>query len=58
VIAKAGKPIARIVSVNSGRPERVLGIDAGRVVIDDDFDTPLPDGMLPGFDSCRPGVST
>lgn len=50
VIAKAGKPIARIVPVAGRRPERVLGIDAGRVVIGDDFDAPLPDEMLAGFE--------
>ena len=30
VIAKAGKPVARIVPVASPRPQRVLGIDKGR----------------------------
>ena len=32
VIAKAGKPIARLVPVAGPRAERVLGIDRGRVV--------------------------
>jgi prevent-host-death family protein len=50
VIARAGKPIARIVPVAGKRPERVLGIDKGRVVIGDDFDAPLPDEMLAGFE--------
>jgi prevent-host-death family protein len=50
VIARAGKPIARIVPVAGQRPERVLGIDKGRVVIGDDFDGPLPDDMLAGFE--------
>lgn len=50
VIAKAGKPVARIVPVAGPRAERVLGIDAGRVVIGHDFDAPLPDEMLAGFE--------
>lgn len=50
VIARAGKPIARIVPVAGKRPERVLGIDKGCVVIGDDFDAPLPDEMLAGFE--------
>ena len=50
VIAKAGKPVARIVPVAGQRPERVLGIDKGRVVINDDFDEPLPDDVLAGFE--------
>jgi prevent-host-death family protein len=50
VIAKAGKPVARIVPVAGQRPERVLGIDKGRVVINDDFDAPLPDDVLAGYE--------
>ena len=50
VIAKAGKPVARIVPVAGQRPERVLGIDKGRVIIHDDFDAPLPDEVLSGFE--------
>ena len=50
VIAKAGKPVARIVPVAGQRPERVLGIDKGSVVINDDFDAPLPDEMVAGFE--------
>jgi prevent-host-death family protein len=50
VIAKAGKPIARIVAVTGEGPARVLGIDRGRVVISEDFDAPLPDAMLAGFE--------
>jgi len=50
VIAKAGTPVARLVPVAGPRPERVLGIDTGRVVISDDFDAPLPDEDLAGFE--------
>ncbi len=51
VIAKAGKAIARLVPVAGQRPKRALGIDRGRVVISDDFDAPLPDDVLAGFES-------
>jgi prevent-host-death family protein len=50
VIARAGKPVARIVPVAEPPPDRVLGIDEGRVVIRDDFDAPLPDDVLAGFE--------
>jgi prevent-host-death family protein len=50
VIARAGKPIARIVPVAVQRPERLLGIDKWRVIIGDDFDAPLPDEMLARFE--------
>lgn len=50
VIAKAGKPVARLVPVAGGRSGRELGVDRGRVVIGDDFDAPLPDEMLARFE--------
>jgi prevent-host-death family protein len=49
VIARAGKPIARLVPF--ARPgKRVLGQDAGRVTIAPDFDAPLPDDILADFE--------
>lgn len=49
VIAKAGKPIARLVPIAHSRT-RVLGGDAGRVSIAADFDAPLSDEMLADFE--------
>ena len=43
VIAKAGKPVAV-------PGKRSIGIDAGRVFIAEDFDAPLPDDLLEGFE--------
>lgn len=40
VIAKAGKPVARLVSL-SMPGKRTLGLDAGQVFIADDFNAPL-----------------
>jgi prevent-host-death family protein len=49
-IAKAGKPIARLIPIGKAGSRR-LGIDAGRVAIDDDFDAPLTDDVLADFES-------
>ena len=44
VIAKAGKPIARLLPFDEGsKTPRVPGIDKGKVVIKPDFDEPLPE---------------
>ncbi len=49
VIAKAGKPVARLVPFRvPGR--RTLGLDKGRVQIPKDFDAPLPDDVLADFE--------
>jgi prevent-host-death family protein len=43
-IARRGEVVARLVPVRrAGR--RQLGLDAGRVVVADDFDAPLPDDL-------------
>ena len=49
VIARAGKPIARLVPIAAQPEARVLGRDAGRFTVPDDFDDPLPDDVLAGF---------
>jgi prevent-host-death family protein len=41
IIARSGEPIARIVPIERCGGKRVLGQDAGRVVIRDDFDEPV-----------------
>ena len=43
VIARAGKPLVRLVPVEPPPEPRRLGLDAGRIVIADDFDEPLPE---------------
>lgn len=51
VIARAGKPIARLVPAD--RPRRMadlLDIDRGRIIVHDDFTAPLPDDLLTLFE--------
>jgi prevent-host-death family protein len=48
VIARAGKPVARLVGL-AALPRRP-GLLKGRIVIAEDFDAPLPDDMLAAFE--------
>ena len=50
VIAKAGKPVAKLVPITSASPPRQLGTLAGTFTVPDDFDDPLPDDVLDSFD--------
>jgi prevent-host-death family protein len=49
VIARAGKPVARLVPVRRARPTRRPGRFAGRGHIADDFNAPLPPDVLLQF---------
>lgn len=51
VIAKSGRPIARLVPLAAPPGRRVLGALAGRFTVPDDFDTPLPQDVLDGFEA-------
>jgi prevent-host-death family protein len=53
IIAKAGRPIARLVPVESERHERTPGTYRGRINVRDDFDAPLPDDVLDSFEGPR-----
>jgi prevent-host-death family protein len=48
VIARAGKPVARLIPIEP-RLQRVLGQDDGLFEVPDDFDAPLPDAVLALF---------
>ena len=57
VIAKAGKPVARLVSITAPtdqRPRRKLGLWAGEMKVPDDFNEPLPDDVLASFEGFDP----
>ena len=42
IIAKAGKPVAKLVAIPSERPRFKLGSAEGEFVVPDDFNDPLP----------------
>lgn len=50
VIAKAGKPIARLSALERPPGGRVLGRDAGLFSVPEDFDAPLPPDLLARFE--------
>jgi prevent-host-death family protein len=53
VIAKAGKPKARLVPLSRPVRDRRPGAWKGRVVIGADFDAPLPEDVLAPFEGRR-----
>jgi prevent-host-death family protein len=50
VIAKAGRPVARLIPIGTASGNRELGRDRGLVWMADDFDAPLPDEVLSEFE--------
>ena len=50
IIAKAGKPVARLTPIDRGKPPRRLGLLDGQIRVPDDFNAPLPEAVLDGFE--------
>jgi prevent-host-death family protein len=50
VIARAGKPVARLVPIEP-KARRILGQDQGLFEVPDDFNAPLPDDLRAHFES-------
>jgi prevent-host-death family protein len=50
MIARAGVPIARLVSVQATPGARPLDLDRGRFEVPEDFDAPLPAEALAAFE--------
>ncbi len=48
-IAKAGRPVARLVPVRTVSPRRARGLFEGEFTVPDDFDAPLPADVLDEF---------
>lgn len=48
VITRRGEEVASLVPRKAGA--RKLGIDRGRFVVPEDFDAPLPEGLLAEFE--------
>ena len=49
VIAKAGRPMVRLVPVKTRAKRRGFGADKGKIFVSDDFDAPLPPEILEAF---------
>ncbi|MBI4410115.1 MAG: type II toxin-antitoxin system Phd/YefM family antitoxin [Gemmatimonadetes bacterium] len=49
IIAKAGKPKARLVPLEKAKPKRKPGALKGQIWIADDFDDDLPPELITGF---------
>jgi prevent-host-death family protein len=50
IIAKAGKPVAKLVPITTSRPLRTPGFLRGKIRIAEDFDDPLPDDVQRSFE--------
>ena len=50
VIARAGKPVARLTALKNEKRTYKLGLLEGKGWIADDFDAPLPDHILAEFE--------
>jgi prevent-host-death family protein len=49
IIARSGRPVARLVPYVEHGPRRTFGRMRGKIRIADDFDAPLPDDVLESF---------
>ena len=49
IIAKAGRPMARLVPYKGRTAPRIPGALKGKIVIAPDFDAPLPDDLARAF---------
>ena len=51
LIARAGKPVARLSPVTETQGRRTLGRDRGLFTVPDDFDAPLPADVIEAFEA-------
>ncbi len=51
IIAKAGVPVVRLVSINKKLLERVSGTAKGKILISDNFEAPLPEATIQEFEN-------
>jgi prevent-host-death family protein len=49
IIAKRGKPIAKLVAISDETAPRLAGNMRGKIYVPDDFDAPLPPDVLAGL---------
>jgi prevent-host-death family protein len=50
IIAKAGRPVARLVPLGPAVKKKHLGLLRGAFTVPDDFDAPLPQDVLDAFE--------
>jgi len=50
IIARAGKPAAKLCAIEIAHPKRRFGILKGKIKIARDFDAPLPEAILASFE--------
>jgi prevent-host-death family protein len=50
IIAKAGRPMAKLVPLQSKATAKKLGLLKGKIRVSDDFNAPLPEGVLADFE--------
>lgn len=50
VIAKSGKPMAKLSGISPAKPVRKPGFLKGKIKIADNFDAPLPGDLLDAFE--------
>ena len=50
IIAKSGKPMAKLTGISAAKPIRKPGFLKGKIRIAEDFDAPLPDDILDAFE--------
>ncbi len=50
IVAKEGKPMARLLPVAKNVKRKLLGRLTGKINVPEDFDEPLPDDILAPFE--------
>jgi len=50
IVAKAGKPMMKLVPITKKPKKREIGVLKGKIHIAKDFDAPLPDELLDAFE--------
>lgn len=50
VLVQSNEPVAEIKPISQVHEQRPYGLCAGQFVLPDDFDAPLPESMLEGFE--------
>jgi prevent-host-death family protein len=53
IIAKAGKPVARLAPLEQKKGLRKPGLMKGKIQMSDDFDAPLPPELLKAFGAAK-----